>query len=706
MKHSRRDFIKAGSAALGTLAVPMTSPGEVPPGEQPAPTLSASLPPMLSPGPPPSGHVTVDPSEGTAGAYGTWRVTYKVGSGGLKKNGGIQVQLPNPWLAQIRVSVTRLQASDPHMDNYVGASCSREGIKLRTWIDGQAGPEVVLVKTHRRGLDGQINRYIYVTRVWVLSDDLQEGDTLSLTYGDTSAGSRGMLAAFINTGPEPILTAVDTDGTGNFRLHPDRPTLICNAGPAVELLLSGPSTLVRGKAAELLLSVVDANQNPADSYDGEVSLRVTHGDVEAPSTAKFSSGRAWTRVRLVPRATGIVRVQAQNASGTLFARGNPMKVFEQEPEFNIYWGDLHSHTHYSVDAVGRKNFEYARDTSGLDFYAMTDHSCPEVGHYAKGLGPGAPEVWAEYTAKIDKYYEPGKFVTIQAYECSMGAPYGHRNIYFRGRPGPLFDETDATLPKIWAALKAGEALTIPHHTGKMPFPIFWYPSNPEFQRNIEIYSAHGSSEVYDPWSPLSFERSMFTTPSKSVKGPQYAQDAWAKGLELSTIASSDDHRGQPGQPQHGLAAIVASGLTRDEIFEGLYHRRTYGTTGSKILLDFSIDGHPMGQQVRVAGHPRLAIEAHGTNLIELVEVLRYSGTADALRVINTLRPQENDFMWAQEDAFKVIYTLRPQAADFTWAQADRTFERDSIYYMRLREAGIVRNRIVMAWSSPIWVKKA
>ena len=197
----------------------------------------------------------------------------------------------------------------------------------------------------------------------------------------------------------------------------------------------------------------------------------------------------------------------------------------------------------------------------------------------------------------DRHYQPGHFVTIHAYECSLEAPYGHHNVYFRGKPGPLFAEGDVSLPDLWNALKAGEALTIPHHTGKMPFPIFWYPHNPELDRNIEIYSAHGLSEAYDPSHPLSFENSTFTDPSRSVKGPQYAQDAWMQGLQLSTLASSDDHRAHPGQPQYGLAAVAATGLTRTEILDSLYQRRTYGTTGSKILLKFSIDGQQMGSQI-------------------------------------------------------------------------------------------------------------
>lgn len=675
MRQSRRNFIKWTSTAAGALAAPLQSSGT------PLPAGAASvIPPMEAP----EGTLSIKPNESTAAAFGTWTVTYWVGKSGLRQNGGIRVQLPDSWHSGIRNSANWLQSSEPSADNYVSSHCSRAGISLRTWVEHEPGPDT-LVKNHRPGLDGRLSRYIYVVRVWVMNGDLQEGDTISVIYGDTSLGSRGMQAGIISTPVEPILTAVDLQGNGDFRMHPDRPGLKLNARPATELLVHGPATLVQGKPAELLLSVVDEHQNPAESFSGQVELHVTQGEADVLSIIAFQSQRGWQRVRFLPKGPGIIRISAiASADPRLSATSNPMKAFEREPELKNYWGDLHSHTHYSWDGVGHNNFEYARNTSGLDFYAMTDHSDPAVGAFAEGLGPSVPDVWSEYNALTDRHYQPGQFVTIHAYECSFEAPYGHHNVYFRDKPGPLLAEGDVSLSDLWNALTAGQALTIPHHTGKMPFPIFWYPHNPELDRNIEIYSAHGLSESYDPAHPLSFENSTFTDPSTSVKGPQYVQDAWAQGLQLSTIASSDDHRAHPGQPQYGLAAVAATGLTRAEIFDSLYQRQTYGTTGSKILLEFSIDGQPMGRQVAARRSPLLSVEAHGTADIETLEVLRYAKS---------------------EGMFKVLHTLRPGTVDFSWSATDESFTEDSIYYVRLRQAGLVRGHVAMAWSSPIWVKR-
>jgi hypothetical protein len=384
-------------------------------------------------------------------------------------------------------------------------------------------------------------------------------------------------------------------------------------------------------------------------------------------------------VPFTPTTSGILRLAGSALDGILTAHANPILVTGTEVERKTYWGDLHSHSQYSWDGVGSLSFEYARHVSALDFYALADHSFTPA-RPTRGLGP---HVWKEYNALTDQHNDPGRFVALHAYEASFGAPYGHHNVYFRDRPGPLLAPGDNFgLPELWKALTAGQALTIPHHTGKFP-EVRWDVDHPDLRRNLEIYSAHGLSEAFDPEHPLAFEQSDFTSPARSANGPQFAQDAWIRGLNMSTIASSDDHRGQPGKAFWGLAAIRATGLTRDEVFDALHQRRTYGTTGARVLLEFSIDGAPMGSTITAGADPRLAIAAHGTDLIDEVQVLRYSKS---------------------QGHFAVIDSLHPRALDFTWARVDAGFREDSIYYVRLRQQGHIGGRIAMAWSSPIWVK--
>ena len=475
---------------------------------------------------------------------------------------------------------------------------------------------------------------------------------------------------------------VDRGGDGQFGPVSHRATLTSRSGIATELMLTGPSALVVGQPAELRLSAVDLYANPATSFRDEVTLRVIQGDIQLPTTVRFSDAGGHAAVRVTPRGEGIVRLEATTRAGILRARSNPMQVFREAPAEQIYWGDLHSHTRHSWDGVGDGVFDYARYVAGLDFHAVTDHSQAGADGFTQGLGPA---VWTEYQAATDAHNAPGRFVTLHAYEASFPAPYGHHNVYFRGAPGPLLAPQRVTLPELWDALEAGRALTIPHHTGKFPQPISVVDHDPELRRNFEIYSAHGLSEAYDPIHPLAFEQSDFTNYSTSAPQGLTAQDAWAHGLRLSTIAASDDHRSHPGQPHWGIAAVTAPELTRTAIFDALHQRRTYGTTGARILLDFRVNDEPMGGETRTNDAPRLQVTAHGTDRIQSVEVLRYS---------------------EPDGEFRVIFDLHPDALDVEWSSTDEGFLDEAVYYVRLTQRGHIRGRIVMAWSSPIWVRQS
>jgi len=123
-----------------------------------------------------------------------------------------------------------------------------------------------------------------------------------------------------------------------------------------------------------------------------------------------------------------------------------------------------------------------------------------------------------------------------------------------------------------------------------------------------------------------------------------------------------------------FAAVYAKGVDRQSIFDALMARRTYAAT-DRILVDFSINDHLMGEEIRVAGKPELKVMAEGTVPIIQIDVIK-SG--------------------------KFVYTVKPGTALARFTFKDESYQgEDTFYYVR-----VIQQDKNMAWASPIWVKRA
>ena len=162
------------------------------------------------------------------------------------------------------------------------------------------------------------------------------------------------------------------------------------------------------------------------------------------------------------------------------------------------------------------------------------------------------------------------------------------------------------------------------------------------------------------------------------------------GRHFGIIASSDNHFARPGREGFGVMAVYAPELTREAVFDAIRHRRTYGTTGCRLLLDFALNGTPMGGEVRLEpGQPaRIVGHVVGAAPIRFVEILRGDLEAKEWRVAHR--------EWFAGNA--------PMELAFDWT--DDAPPAQGLYYVRVRQRDIVHGRVAMAWSSPVWVEHA
>lgn len=356
---------------------------------------------------------------------------------------------------------------------------------------------------------------------------------------------------------------------------------------------------------------------------------------------------------------------------------------------NVYFGDLHVHSgeeHGTGRSCGlgtlAENYEYARDVAGLDVLSITDHDWQMKDQ----------DDWRTRQEQMDEWNDNGRFVVIPGYEWTS-ARYGHRNVYYRSTGWPWFDsnvggghnqiaDNSPSPTDLWRALRecGAPALTIAHHSSTGFFPVDWHYMDPQFDRLVEVYSTWGNSEYLGaPYGGYASDRH----PGMG------ALDALRMGHRLGLMASSDGHDGCPGnanwshrQPHlhhrlgSGFIAVLADELTREAIWDAMYARRCYATTGTRIVLSFSVNGAVMGSEIAAADGEARVIEAQvqGTAPLQRLELVK-SGV--------------------------VVYEQACRGMDASIDLAEADAAGPAFYYLR-----VFQSDGEMAWSSPVWVDPA
>lgn len=298
----------------------------------------------------------------------------------------------------------------------------------------------------------------------------------------------------------------------------------------------------------------------------------------------------------------------------------PIPTWERERDpasargLRSFFGDIQQHSAHS-DGVGSAEEAYlrARDIYGDDFVALTDHEA----FLGKRTGPGE---WEYLKDVADRFNDAGRFATLIAYEWT-GRAYpgpGHKCVYFPHRDFPILSRDD--LPEgrqLVQAIRELGGIASPHHIG-------WTGCDEEGHDPIgqpvwEICSCHGCYE--HPNHPLG---------QRGEHHHQLVDAMLAKGHRFGFTASSDSHgllyhhgEARKRDPYRtGLTAILAKELTREAIFDALKSRSCYATSGAKIRLDFTGDGHPMGSEFESKGVPvRFLGRAVGERALRAVQLI-------------------------------------------------------------------------------------
>ena len=615
------------------------------------------------------GRAVIRPDTAFAGEKGKWEIIYTAGREGIKEGGSIRVLTPRGGLVLWQ-------------PGKVTAFCSNPNI----FLEVQA--EKAYPATYHHSNYPAVNVFLY-------GDSLKENEEIRVVMGSLGGYISGryiQAQAQKHAGEDRFRVFVDIEGNANFSRESLIPEAYQEIGGDLKITVvpARPERIrftVRNGSADRrdftgIISVEDRYENPVEKGEFNITLHKVEGLPEVPPECLKPDGESGMKFSLRCSSPGVCRAAASHWEKSLFGVSNPFSSDFYGDNLRCYFGDMHvmtgSYTTGSMIGTTEGAILYARDVFGLDFTAVTN------GHTV--------ESWPKDQKLFSDYNEPHKFVTLPAYE--KGFKTGHKNIYYLDEKLPAF--YGEKVENLWEFLSGKRAMAISHHTNthsETSARRRWRPLdistiNPGYEKLIEICQNRGSFEKEEIGGEVSFGG--FGSSIRSIL---------SKGYRLGFVGGTDTHRGRPGSPlsnQSGLDAqayvtggitgVIAGELTREAIWESLQARRCYAATSCRILLDFRLNEHMMGQDVEVNRENMKNFE------VRELEV-RAAGTYEISRIVIVRNGKE-------------VYreNIDKMDAAVTWKDSDKFQDAadgniGGIYYY----AKIYQHDGNMAWSSPVWL---
>jgi len=507
--------------------------------------------PSVKPGDDPAlyGSATLTPLEAVeVRSFQTFTLTYTVGKIGLDDTGGIRVAF------RLISDAGKPQTHAPGAANYVTATCSGSGTITLTSDNSGQRPWNRVLTAHLNG------------------GYLEEGETITIVFGDTSQGSPGMeFQTFMEEGYE-FRVSTDVQATGNFLPLPQQFAVPVVAGPPTCWKAVLPSLRRRGEVFQLGLKAEDKWGNPTSQANGRIRLEPSmpiHGlELEFDYAPE---DRALTLEGLTADTEGTVWIKVF-VDEVAVAEAGPLVIRESGP--SGYWGDLHGQTGETVGVNSIESyFDFARNKAFLD---VTSHQGNDFQINAL--------FWDKLNTLTAEFDQPGRFVCFPGYEWSGNTAIGgDHNVFYRHEGRPIHRCSHAlmenrsdlasdanTLTDLYQALKDEDCVLYAHVGGR--YANIHYDHDARLETSVEMHSAWGSFE----W---------------------ILTDGFDLGRRVGVVCNSDGHKGRPGASYPGSSTFGAYGgltcfltekLDRDAIFEAQRRRHHYGTTGCRMHMDVDV----------------------------------------------------------------------------------------------------------------------
>ena len=280
-----------------------------------------------------------------------------------------------------------------------------------------------------------------------------------------------------------------------------------------------------------------------------------------------------------------------------------------ESRYQLYFGQLHSHTQYSDGAGSLESaLSYVKnlpDSANVQFVAFTDHSNyfdksgaanPEGALYDMSLAtPYSQETWNSYRSAVAAFNEAnaGSLVALAGFEMTWSGGPGHINTF--NTPG-IVSRNNTTLNNKtdYAGMRAYYAL-LSQQEGADSLNQFNHPGN-----------TFGTFGDFAFWDPVIDSR-MYMVEAGNGEGQigaggyypsyEYYTMALDKGWHLAPTNNQDNHKGRWGNANDARDVILTDDFSEEGIYDALRAMRMYATEDKNLEIGYTVNGMLLGSSL-------------------------------------------------------------------------------------------------------------
>ena len=392
---------------------------------------------------------------------------------------------------------------------------------------------------------------------------------------------------------------------GNTAIVPDTlPATLFTYASSTGKANSAVRTMTYRPAA---VASVQMNPNGGSVYLGNGSVDVELTTATEGAAIFYSLGEMDDSGNLVykPYVPGTTKITLTDGFGTLTvssyaekegyaASAVTTRTFTQRlsEKFQLYFGQMHSHTSYS-DGAGtaaeafRSVRDLDQDTWNMDFLSVTDHSnsfdcVSSVGRLADT--PTGTE-WNE-GKKLARDITDTNFVGIFGYEMTWSNGLGHINTFntpgYQARTQSDYSAYSTALQNYYAELK-----TVPTSISQFNHPGTTFGDFSDF--------AHYDEEIDQLITLIEVGNGEGAIGSSGYfPSYEYYTRALDKGWHVAPSNNQDNHKGGWGTANTGRDVVLVDELSEDAIYDAMRNYRVYATEDLNLEIYYTFDGNIMG----------------------------------------------------------------------------------------------------------------